>query len=299
MIKKIIFPILMILVFLIFEGCYKTIIPYKKDSIPVGKIKFAGARSSSYGIHPFPEPEGWQYAMNEMCKCYRGAEPCAIWIVGILKRPKKCYLQFPSDGKKYENVVFDSTDRHERYLDYFDSTGIKVFLQVEPACADVENLIDLVLNRYEHYSCVIGVGVDVEWHRESENRGWGVKVKDEDAEAWEKKVKSYDPDYRLFLKHWDRRWMPPNYRGDLIFVSDSQMLKSFGKMLNEFSDYWADYFKPNTVSFQIGYASDHKWWGKLENPPRDIGIAIAQKIEQQCYIFWVDFTLTDVLPLSK
>ena len=89
--------------------------------------------------------------------------------------------------------------------------------------------------------------------------------------------------------------MPPTYRGDIIFVDDSQQLKDFEAMVDEFAISWADYFKPNTVFFQVGYSSDRKWWGKLNNPPKDIGITLARNIDQTCGIFWVDFTLRQVL----
>jgi hypothetical protein len=259
-------------------------------------IIYSGVRSSSYGIKPFPEPEGWHKAMETMSGYFEGSAPCAIWIVGKFERNKACHLFFPSDGKNYTNIEFETEDSHERYLSYFDSVGIKVFLQVEPASADLPTLIDLVLNRYKHHSCVIGFGVDVEWHRESENPEWGIPVNDQQAEMWEQRVKTHNPQYKLFLKHWDRKWMPENYRGDIVFVDDSQILPNFDAMLDEFVDYWSAYFYPNMVFFQIGYPSDKPWWQKLDNPPTDIGKAIASRIKQDCGIFWVDFTLRDVLP---
>ena len=92
--------------------------------------------------------------------------------------------------------------------------------------------------------------------------------------------------------------MPPTYRGDIIFVDDSQMLQNFEAMLDEFVNYWSGYFEPNMVFFQIGYNSDKPWWNILDDPPLDIGDAIAQNISQDCGVFWVDFTLEDVLPLN-
>jgi hypothetical protein len=62
-------------------------------------------------------------------------------------------------------------------------------------------------------------------------------------------------------------------------------------------DAWGEFFKPNTVLFQIGYPSDKPWWSQLPQPPKTLGLAIAAKIEQDCGVIWVDFTLKDVLPL--
>ncbi|MFB0566524.1 MAG: hypothetical protein ACETWK_12720 [Candidatus Aminicenantaceae bacterium] len=262
-------------------------------------VIYAGVRSSSYGIDPFPAPKGWRLAMQTMSGYFEGSAPCAIWIVGEFRRNKACHLYFPSDSNEYVNIEFEEVDKHEPYLDHFDQAGIQVFLQVEPASADMLDLIDLVLNRYKHHECVIGFGVDVEWYRESENPEWGVKVDDETARLWETRVKSHNSQYQLFLKHWDRDWMPPTYRGDIVFVDDSQMLEDFDAMLEEFVAYWSDYFKPNTVFFQIGYRPDKSWWRKLTIPPAEIGKAIASRIEQNCGVFWVDFTLREVLPTDE
>jgi hypothetical protein len=261
-------------------------------------VVFAGVRSSRYGVKPFPEPETWQKAIETMGGYFPGATPCAIWIVGKFKHPTTCLLHFPSAGQVYPNIEFEGPDQNERYLDHFDRTGIRVFLQVESAQADMPTLIDLVLGRYKHHRCVIGFGVDVEWYREADRPGWGIPVDDETARQWEARVKSHNPSYRLFLKHWDPNWMPKTYRGDIIFVDDSQELKSLDEMVDEFEKLWADRFYPSPVFFQIGYNSDKPWWQKLDNPPQTIGRAIAQRIKQSCGIFWVDFSLIEVFKLS-
>jgi len=293
--KKTKFQVVLI-IFVLVICCHGQAVSQIKNS---AKVSFAGVRSSSYGIRPFLDPAGWQEAMRAMSNYFVGSTPCAIWIVGELSKNHGCRLFFPADGKKNDNVIFREEDIHEPYLAYFDKAGIKVFLQVESGNASVDTLIDLVLNRYKHHPCVIGFGIDVEWHRESERKGWGIPVTDIQAKAWEQRVKKYNPEYKLFLKHWDRDWMPSTYRGDIIFVSDSQQLKNLEEMVVEFSDYWADYFKPNPVYFQIGYGSDRLWWKDIDTPPKIVGEAIAEKVEQETGIFWVDFTLREVLPTSS
>ncbi len=264
-----------------------------------GRVIYAGVRSSAYGIKPFPTPAEWRTAIEAMSAYYPGATPCAVWIVGTFKGPRTCRLYFPGDGKTYPNIEFDTLDKHEEYLSLFDKAGIKVWLQVEPANADMETLIDLVLGRYGRHECVMGFGVDVEWHREADNPEWGVKVDDAMAKKWEAKVKSYNPKYTLFLKHWDNRWMPPTYRGDILFVDDSQIFKNFDEAVTEFVTTWANYFYPSMVIFQIGYNSDKPWWTKLPAPPQTWGEAIRQRIKQDCGIIWVDFSLREVLPLAS
>ena len=285
-----------------FTACPAPEVRTKRGPLPPaldnpGRVAFAGVRSSHYGIKPFPEPEGWVKAMKTMSGYFPDSSPCAIWIVGGLKRPKDCHLYFPSDGKEYAHVEFDAEDVHERYLDAFDAAGIKVFLQVEPANADLPALIDLVLGRYGHHPCVIGFGVDVEWFKEADFPGTGSKVDDATAELWENRVKAHNPAYRLFLKHWDEKWMPATYRGDIVFVDDSQIFADFDSMVTEFSA-WATHFSSHSVIFQIGYPSDKPWWRKLDLPPQTIGEAIRKRVQQDCGIIWVDFTLRDVLPVG-
>jgi hypothetical protein len=263
-----------------------------------GQTVFAGVRSSNYGIKPFPEPPGWQNAIRKMTSYFEGTTPCAIWIVGELARPRDCHLFFPGDGKQYPHIVFDPVDKHEKFLNYFDRAGIKVFLQVEPANAEMNTLIDLVLGRYKHHPCVIGFGVDVEWNREADKPGWGIKVDDETARRWEARVKSHNPGYRLFLKHWDVRWMPPTYRGEIIFVDDGQEFKNFDEMLDKFPNVWAKAFYPNTVIFQIGYNTDKSWWSKFPAPPKALGDSLRKRVRQNLGIIWVDFSLKAVLPLT-
>lgn len=102
-------------------------------------------------------------------------------------------------------------------------------------------------------------------------------------------------DYRLFLKHWRRDIIPSSYRGDIIFVDDSQGANNINVLANNFAE-WADYYSPNPVMFQIGYQWDKSWWKSYENPPLVIGRTVAEWISnknQELGIFWVDFTLRD------
>ena len=40
-----------------------------------GKIAFAGARSSQYGIKPFPAPPDWKAAIGAVAGCFEGSAP--------------------------------------------------------------------------------------------------------------------------------------------------------------------------------------------------------------------------------
>jgi hypothetical protein len=264
-----------------------------------GKIAWAGARSSSYGISPFPDPCGWTKAMTTASGYFPGSTPAGIWIVGNLSG-SGVSLQFPrpNDGRDYgSRIKFASSDKHERYLDYFDARGIKVWLQVESGFADMPTLIDLVLKRYKHHPSVVGFGVDVEWFNP---RGADLNdpVTDELAQRWEARVKSNGAQYTLFLKHFDQSSMPPTYRGQIVFVDDSQFFPNTGAFVAEMKA-WADRYYPNTVLYQIGYDGDKSWWSKEAKPiPKTLATKLAAVTRQDFGVAWVDFTLRSVLPTS-
>ncbi len=71
------------------------------------------------------------------------------------------------------------------------------------------------------------------WHYPNE----GQAVTDEEAERWLEIAKSYNPNYRIFFKHWLVEKMPPTVRKDIVFVNDSKGLFSLDQMLQEFIDW--------------------------------------------------------------
>jgi hypothetical protein len=263
-----------------------------------GPVAWAGTRSSNYGISPFPKACGWTTAMKTMSGYFPGSAPVGVWIVGHLSGDG-VQLEFPKPkgNKKYPHVSFAGSDKHESYLDYFDTHGIKVWLQVESGFADMATLVDLVLNRYGHHPSVIGFGVDVEWFNP---RGADLNdpVTDAIAQSWETRVRSHNPRYTLFLKHFDQSSMPPTYRGQIVFVDDSQGFPSEDAFIAEMKA-WADRYYPNPVLYQLGYGTDKAWWNKDAKPvPKALGAKLRSVTRQSWGIAWVDFTLRDVLPTS-
>lgn len=264
-----------------------------------GQVAWAGARSSNYGISPFPKPCGWTKALKTISGYFPAATPAGVWIVGHLSGDG-VQLEFPkpNDGKNYgSRIKFSGSDKHEAYLDYFDAQGIKVWLQVESGFADMPTLIDLVLKRYGSHPSVIGFGVDVEWFNP---RGADLNdpVTDQIAQTWEARVKSHKSTYTLFLKHFDQSSMPPNFRGSIVFVDDSQQFTSSDAFLAEMKA-WADRYYPNPVLYQLGYATDKAWWSKEAKPiPKSLADKLQGVTRQAWGIAWVDFTLKDVLPTT-
>lgn len=253
----------------------------------------AGFRFSTYGIGSNPGPEYWLSVGQEMSSKFTSSHPETIWIVGNFFGDGKTYLNFHAETDD-PNVTSGFVDMNEQTLDLFDANGFKVWLQVEPANAAMLTLIDLVLNQYKHHPSVIGFGVDVEWYK-SDGSPLGTPVTDEEAQAWVSAIRAHNPDYRLFLKHWEMEFMPPTYRDGVVFINDSQQFESFDRLIDEFS-VWGAHFAPAPVGFQYGYPADRVWWQKLQDPPREIGDALLERIPNTASLFWVDFTIKEIFP---
>ena len=279
----------------------------KTTHVPKPQAVFrAGLRSSSYGPqNGFPAPEYWLRTARSMASRFDQAVPTLVWIVGTMEStgentPEKTFsgrikLTFPTPGGDYPEIVFSDMDGNEAYLEQFDRNGFKVWLQVEPANADVETLIKLVLDRYGKHPCVIGFGIDVEWLRWSRQNNEGVEVSDIQAQTWSERVRAYKPGYQLFLKHWLESKMPSSYRQGLAFISDSQEFTSFEQMLADF-EAWGKAFATAPVGFQFGYPADGAWWRELADPPAAIGKAILARIPNTSDLIWVDFTMEEIWP---
>jgi hypothetical protein len=89
--------------------------------------------------------------------------------------------------------------------------------------------------------------------------------------------------------------MPPTFRGNILFVDDSQQFTSLTQMVNEFRA-WGSKFSPNAVAFQFGYKIDTTWWKQYPDPALTIGSALRSAIANMSGLFWVDFTVSTVFP---
>lgn len=178
----------------------------------------------------------------------------------------------------------------EAYLSYMDKMQVRIFIELFPfKNQDVTGDIAIWLDKFKHHPSVAGVGIELEYFG---------KATDSLAKTWDEKIKSYNPAYRLFLRHYDPSHMPPNYRGkgDLIFVDDAS--EGAREDLNKgFAD-WANHFAPTACAFQIGYPADEDgmngnntlgWW-KLQDPVKDWGNEILPLVtspNQELGLIWV------------
>jgi len=297
--------IFILLLLLISSSMIKTAIAGEASASPLAD-RYAGFRASrilsSYPNEEFPAPQYWSMVGDNMAGKFEPAYPAGIWIVSLYLSEPEGYtlLNFPSPGGTFPWIYFNSRDENEEYLDHFDATGTKIWLQVEPGGADIDTLIHIVLNRYKHHPCVQGFGIDVEWYQTFAYSG-GRKLTDAETRRWEEKVKKINPEYTLFLKHYSQSWMPPAFRGEIIFIDDSQdftwAASPMNAMVNEFKD-WGNNFFPNPVWFQFGYPADREWWSKYSDPAFTIGVALLENIPNCNGLFWVDFTITELFPVT-
>ncbi len=257
----------------------------------------AGLRSSHYGIDPFPQPAWWLDATGSMAERFADAVPAVVWIVGTVNK-EDCWLNFPapqgSAAGDFKHIVFSPLDDNEAYLEQFDKSGVRVWLQVEPGTADVKQLISLILDRYGEHASVIGVGVDIEWYRQTECHE-GCAVSDQDARAWVAQVRRYGDDRQLFLKHWLSEKLPPTAREGMVFLDDSQGFADLDEMTTEYAQ-WGKHFAPAPVGFQFGYEADQSWWDTYDDPPQAIGHALIAAVPNLSDLYWVDFTAYELWP---
>ncbi len=257
------------------------------------KLQGAGIRSSTYGRPDDPGPEYWARTGTEIAAKFPGAKPEAIWIVSRLKG-RGTEMSFPVPPGGDPLITGMPEDISEPVLRLFDRLGYRVWLQTEPGWAPVDQAFHVMLDRYGHHTCVIGVGVDVEWHR-SNNPDLGDPVTDEMARTWLAAARSHNPSYRIFLKHFREDVMPPTVRDGILFVDDSQIFTSLDHMVDEFAK-WGRTFAPAPVGFQFGYQTDKPWWGPMRDPVKEIGDRILAATPNTEMLIWVDFSVRDVFP---
>jgi hypothetical protein len=270
----------------------------KKAEVSKVKVNYAGMRSSTYGIKPFPTVDQWEEWADRMEKEYPGSTGSFVWIVGNViggRTKKSCIVNFPLESP-IEGVQGFPIDQNKEFLEMCDRRGYSVYLQVEPGDCDLPALAEATMRQYSKYKSVKGFGIDVEWYFPVGTDGWGTPFTDELAKEIDKRIKKVNKKYNYFVKHWTHEWLPPTYRSDMIFVNDSQMHQSLESMKKEF-DTWSEIYKDNAIFLQIGYETDEHLWGVFDNPLKELGdyLTADMPMEQEIGIIWVDFTLRSVM----
>ena len=273
----------------------------------IGKIEWAGFRFSEGGVKEkrnygkIPDGDSWVEFVQKMKSNFNDdAKPTVFVIVSQNwddeeGNPVINGFGFPAPKGYSETkyINYDNKDKFEDILTKFDKEGINVWLQVEPGNNDLIELAEIVFKQYGHHTCVKGFGIDLEWWYRGED-GEGTKLSDEKAKEIVDYVRSINPEYTVFAKHWETAFMPKTYRDGLIFVDDSQGFETINNVKNEFKE-WAETFAGNPVMFQIGYEADEHLWVKS---PVDFAKTIINEVtkyNEHIGILWVDFTMKDAL----
>jgi hypothetical protein len=253
--------------------------------------KAVGFASARYGISPFPSADYWSNFAKYQATKFSGATTEGVWVIGGIWQGGVCYLNFPS-STQYSNIAFANTDENEAYLSYFDTHGIKVYLQVEPGIADVDTILKLVLDRYSKHPCVIGVGIDTEWYKAPTYSG-GKPITDAEASHWYSIISSYNPNYVMPFTHWETSHMPPTYRKGIYFLYDGLGASSLSN-LNTYCVAWGKAFPNNPVGYYVGFTEDKKWWSAYSDPYYTCALNMFKNIPNTKGVYWVEFNIRDI-----
>ena len=267
-----------------------------------GKVEWVGFRFSEGGVKKernygkIPDGDSWVQFLTKIKSHFNeDAKPTVVVIVSQNSKDVINVFGFPAPSgySTTDYIRYSSSDKFEKILTKFDEEGISVWLQVEPGDNDLVTLAKIVFKQYGHHKCVQGFGIDLEWWYRRDD-GAGKKLSDSDAKKVVDYVRSINPKYTVFAKHWKKDYMPKTYRDGMIFVDDSQDFDSMSDVKKEFKR-WAEAFPDNPVIFQIGYQADEHLWTKS---PVDFAKAIVDEVTQihdHVGIMWVDFTMKDAL----
>jgi hypothetical protein len=260
----------------------------------------SGWRNSQYGTSNQSDDNYWISVAQQMANKFPGSSPGGVLVVGELDgqpgTTEETLLQFPNPGGSYPHVNFIGTDQIEPMLDAYDQYGLKVYLQPESAHAEIPMLMDLIMDRYKHHPSVIGFGVDAEWYFEADYPGYGKALSTAEVNAWATQVKTYNPNYKLMVKHWDYDQLSNARPSNVLFLTDTEQLVSQNSAVNEYID-WIDHFGGAEVGFQYAYPSDQSWWGNFNDPATQIiqPVLDARPNANIGALFLVDFSVENIL----
>ena len=250
-------------------------------------ILLAGWRSSMYGYQQEQPPSYWINVANDISSKFPGTTPGGIWLVGETDGSGPgTILYMPSSGS-YQNIKFEGGDASESYLTAFDNAGVKVILQVEPMDADINTLIDIVMNRYKNHPSVIGFGVDIEWYGTCRD---GCKPTAAEVTSWYNHLHTIDPNYILMIKHFEESKLPTGIPSDILIVCDDEQNGNLKTLVSEHVAF-ENHFQNNPFGAQYGYPSDENIWGGMQDPVKQVGDDIQDAIGKPISLFWVDFSI--------
>lgn len=259
-----------------------------------------GLRRSAYGLRARKNDDDWwiqracQYAAS-----FPGAEPLIVEVVSTYQgeATQFGFAQPNRNSNPAAHICYSCINarNYDATLTAYDRAGVRTILQLEPGNADVVQCLQLVQAHLGRHPCIVGYGIDAEWYRRAQYPAqFGKPVSDEEARCWTERVRSFNPEYTFFIKHWMPSHLPPHYRSpNLWFLNDSQRAGSAAALLREFR-LWDAAAGGAATGFQIGYPSDRSWWQLLPHPPATLGQAVVRASPSCQYLLWVDFSAAQV-----
>jgi hypothetical protein len=238
------------------------------------------------------DKDAWANFVYNINNKYPASRPWIHWGLG----------NWREDGGSFTAL---SDEKNNEYIAHLNSVGVDVYLEARNCGSNGVDYLDAMMKKFGHHPNVKGFGFDLEYYKGGCG-GNGAAVSDADAQALDEKLKSFNPNHRLFFKHWLTANMPPTYRGkgDMIFVSTSSEspIPSLVTGHSSFANAFATGAKANKgIAFQMGYPHDYPsgnhpfggnyaGWGELENPVKNWGDQLLAKITsttQELGIVWV------------
>jgi hypothetical protein len=274
------------------------------------------------GTYPYPAPASWGSALTSIrAKFSNVPDKTMLLLVGevdtgayLTDYGAIMWFRKPASAPRDPKIAYEpkpGLDLH-KLLRYCDDHNIRVYLQVESGMADVSRLMDIVMGEFGGaHKSVAGFMVDLEWYQNAEDGNDGTPMDNATAKMLERQLKCLIPylnangcvnrlsKWQFGLKHFDSEYLPRTYRGDILFINDSQGFASVDAMKEELGD-WAEHFAPNDIWYQQGYADDHDLiWHQNEDPNAiaDLGniLFALGRPGQKVGFLWVDFTMRHVL----
>lgn len=261
-------------------------------SCRTGKDAYYGTTGSRHGITPYPSKEQWIEYLNELSRGNNN-EPAILWVVGSYSN-NGIKLNFPGQDSDDKGITFSDIDLNEQYLEYFDKNDINVFLYIEPGKGELNSILNAIIQKYSHHKCIIGIAIDLEWYNTDINNPFGTLLTATGTEQILSKIKSFNTQYKLVLKHWDINKIQKYDSEDVIYLQSMEGIKSLEELIDRHK-IWSRFFYPNRVGLEVGFAKDMLFWSHFDNPIADIPSILDKYTKEKSSFFWSETSLYKII----